>query len=132
MSDYIKRDDLLNALNAQRIEYNAAVNETIIKLPSADVVEADKAQKEIDYWHDKAQSYEQTILKLALNKADVVEVVRCKDCKHKPNGYTDDDVLRYPNFPHEENNPCPCQVYEDEWYSWIPNDDFYCGYGEKM
>lgn len=63
--------------------------------------------------------------------ADVVEVVRCKDCKHKPNGYTDDDVLRYPNFPHEENNPCPCQVYEDEWYSWIPNDDFYCSYGER-
>ena len=47
----------------------------------ADVVEADKAQKEIDYWHDKAQSYEQTILKLSLNKADVVEVVRCKDCR---------------------------------------------------
>ena len=63
--------------------------------------------------------------------ADVVEVVRCKDCKYKPNGYTDDDVLRYPNFPHEENNPCPCQVYEDEWYSWIPNDDFYCSYGER-
>ena len=67
----------------------------------------------------------------ALKAADVVEVVRCKDCKHKPNGYTDDDVLRYPNFPHEENNPCPCQVYEDEWYSWIPNDDFYCSYGER-
>ena len=63
--------------------------------------------------------------------ADVVEVVRCKDCKYKPNGYTDDDVLRYPNFPHKENNPCPCQVYEDEWYSWIPNDDFYCSYGER-
>ena len=63
--------------------------------------------------------------------ADVVEVVRCKDCKHKPNGYTDDDVLRYPNFPHEESNPCPCQVHEDEWYSWIPNDDFYCSYGER-
>lgn len=63
--------------------------------------------------------------------ADVREVVRCKDCKHKPNGYTDDDVLRYPNFPHEENNPCPCQVHEDEWYSWIPNDDFYCSYGER-
>lgn len=61
----------------------------------------------------------------------LTELVRCKDCKHKPNGYTDDDVLRYPNFPHEENNPCPCQVYEDEWYSWIPNDDFYCSFGER-
>lgn len=50
--------------------------------PTVDVVKVDKAQKEIDYWHDKAQSYEQTILKLSLNKADVVEVVRCNDCKH--------------------------------------------------
>lgn len=63
--------------------------------------------------------------------ADVVEVVRCKDCRHKPNGYIDDDVLRYPNFPHEESNPCPCKVYGDEWYSWIPNDDFYCSFGER-
>ena len=67
----------------------------------------------------------------SIESADVVEVVRCKDCKHKPNGYTDDDVLRYPNFPHEESNPCPCQVYEDKWYSWIPNDDFYCSFGER-
>lgn len=44
--------------------------------PTVDVVKVEKAQKEIDYWHDKAQSYEQTILKLSLNKADVVEVVR--------------------------------------------------------
>ena len=77
----------------------------------------------------KIVAYKEQIDKIPY--ADVVEVVRCKDCKHKPNGYTDDDVLRYPNFPHEENNPCPCQVYEDKWYSWIPNDDFYCSYGEK-
>lgn len=66
-----------------------------------------------------------------VDAVDVVEVVRCKDCRHKPNGYIDDDVLRYPNFPHEESNPCPCKVYGDEWYSWIPNDDFYCGFGER-
>lgn len=66
-----------------------------------------------------------------VDAVNVVELVRCKDCRHKPNGYIDDDVLRYPNFPHEENNPCPCHVYEDEWYSWIPNDDFYCGFGER-
>lgn len=61
-----------------------AYRDEIDNIPTADVVEEDKAQKEIDYWHDKAQSYEQTILKLSLNKADVVEVVRCKDCVYRP------------------------------------------------
>lgn len=82
--------------------------------PTADVVEADKAQKEIDYWHDKAQSYEQTILKLSLNRADVVEVVRCKDCK-----YWQDNNGGYPN----QN----CRWMKDE----TPDADDYCSYGEK-
>lgn len=78
MSDYIKREDAIKALEGWKIS-----GEMILAtVPSADVVEADKAQKEIDYWHDKAQSYEQTILKLSLNKADVVEVVRCKNCDY--------------------------------------------------
>ena len=95
MDDYIKREDAIERLSYHADFYqndrefggeemlykDSALNE-ISELPSADVVEGDKAQKEIDYWHDKAQSYEQTILKLSLNKADVVEVVRCKDCKH--------------------------------------------------
>ena len=83
MTDYIKREDAIKTLEGWKIS-----GEMILAIvPSADVVEVDKAQKEIDYWHDKAQSYEQTILKLSLNKADVVEVVRCKDCKHMPDIY---------------------------------------------
>ena len=87
MSDYISRQAAIEALKSEPIgkmiisKYN--MDGWLEGLPAADVVEADKAQKEIDYWHDKAQSYEQTILKLSLNKADVVEVVRCKDCKHR-------------------------------------------------
>ena len=80
----------------------------IEQLQTADVVEVDKAQKEIDYWHDKAQSYEQTILKLSLNKADVVEVVRCRDCKHR-------DIDRCGRFK--------CDV-------WVCDED-YCSYGER-
>lgn len=85
--------------------------------PSADVVEVDKAQKEIDYWHDRAQSYEQTILKLSLNKADVVEVVRCKDCKH---------------------NHCELVAGEECWLCGLGHEghkidrqDFYCADGER-
>ena len=78
MSDYIKREDAIKALEGLKIS-----GEMILAtVPSADVVEVDKVQKEIDYWHDKAQSYEQTILKLSLNKADVFEVVRCDQCRH--------------------------------------------------
>ena len=42
--------------------------------------------------------------------ADVVEVVRCKDCKHRTNkGICEKFRQRYPFFP---------------------EDDFYCGFGE--
>ena len=90
----------------------------------------EQAQKNFVH-ENKWVATEETRLLKNLPSADVVEVVRCKDCKHKPNGYIDDDVLRYPNFPHKENNPCPCQVYGDQWYSRVPNGDFYCSYGER-
>lgn len=54
------------------------------------------------------------------------ELVRCKDCKHRPimpedyeNGF---DLV----FPDEK---CPCQC-EDGWYSWMPDDDWFCANGE--
>lgn len=54
---------------------------------------------------------------------DVVEVVRCKDCKHFPVETNRDGLV----FPDEV---CPCHC-EDFWYSWKPKDDFYCGKGER-
>ena len=85
-------------------------------IPTADVVEADKAQKEIDYWHDKAQSYEQTILKLALNNADAVEVVRCQDCKYAEVADKDDSQDGY-----------ICQFHRGSiWFSGC-----YCSWGER-
>ena len=54
--------------------------------------------------------------------ADVVEVVRCKDCKWLPyideRGFVDGDTM------------CPC-INDDFYYSYIPNDDHYCSYGER-
>lgn len=44
---------------------------------------------------------------------DAVEIVRCKDCKH-----------RYHSVE------CPCQSY-DHFYSWMPADDWYCKKGER-
>lgn len=58
-----------------------------------------------------------------LAPVDAVEVVRCKDCKHRPTGSNRDDL----EFPDEK---CPCQC-EDYWYSWKPTDEWYCGNGER-
>lgn len=60
-------------------------------------------------------------------KESEVSFVRCRDCKHRPtveepyeNGFDID-------FPDDE---CPCQV-SDGWYSWIPDDDWFCANGER-
>ena len=66
------------------------------------------------------------VRKKDIDKMDTIhpEIVRCKDCKHKPNGNAaEHDVI----FPDDK---CPCQC-EDYWYSWIPRDDWYCGNAER-
>lgn len=53
------------------------------------------------------------------SKVDMVEVVRCKDCKHRP--------TQKKCFP---DMVCPCQC-SDSYYSWVPPDDWYCADGER-
>ena len=56
------------------------------------------------------------------------ELVLCKDCKHRPykNPYEDEyNLVAAPDWK------CPCVVQDDEYYSYIPADDFYCASGEK-
>lgn len=55
---------------------------------------------------------------------DFMEVVRCKDCKHRPTGTGANHDIEFPD------NRCPCQC-EDYWYSWMPDDDWYCANGER-
>lgn len=57
------------------------------------------------------------------------ELVMCKHCKHRPNGYEEEDTIRYPLFP---DDVCPCRCDGDEWYSWIPSDNWFCPRGERM
>lgn len=70
--------------------------------------------RQLAEWLEQLQAYQ---------KKDVVEVVRCKDCKHRPTGENKDDL----EFPDEI---CPCQC-EDYWYSWKPSDNWFCGNGER-
>ena len=55
---------------------------------------------------------------------DAIEVVRCKDCIHKPTGTRNKHDMEFPD------DICPCQC-EDYWYSWMPDDDWFCANGER-
>lgn len=61
---------------------------------------------------------------------DAVEVVRCKDCEHRPHIMgTDPDVFGRSGIV-VGDDVCPC-LCDDPYYSYIPDDDFFCAKGEK-
>jgi hypothetical protein len=65
-----------------------------------------------------------------LPAVDAAPVVRCRDCKHRPtdNRVRDNDSTGFAiEFP---DSSCPCQC-EDGWYNWYPDDDWFCGNGER-
>ena len=56
-----------------------------------------------------------------------MEIVRCKNCKHRPydeEGYGISEDLVFPD------DVCPFQC-DDLWYSQYPSDDFFCAKGER-
>ena len=74
------------------------------------------------------QAYADAISKIPA--AYVVEVVRCKDCIHRPSriyGAGNDREGFNLEFP---DDWCPMQC-EDGWYNRMPRDDFFCSYGER-
>lgn len=60
------------------------------------------------------------------------KIVRCKECKHRPIKEDADRENYGFNLiePNDGDGRCPCLV-SDGWYSWMPDDNFYCGYGER-
>lgn len=67
-----------------------------------------------------------------IDTAPSIDIVFCKECKHRPvkedaNG---EDYGFNLIEPTEDDDRCPCLV-DDGWFSWMPKDDFYCGYGER-
>lgn len=59
---------------------------------------------------------------------EAVNIVRCKDCKHrptKPEEYYDGFDLAFPD------EVCPCYCDGDPFYSWYPKDDWFCPNGER-
>lgn len=63
-----------------------------------------------------------------INSMPTISLVYCKDCKHRPiDNRTKENSSNFNiEFP---DGKCPCQC-DDGWYSWYPNDDWFCGNGE--
>lgn len=55
------------------------------------------------------------------------EIIRCKDCMHRPIK-KDGEIM--PPGPEYDDEKCPC-LCEDPFYSWMPRDDFFCANGER-
>lgn len=66
--------------------------------------------------------------------ADAVEVVRCKDCVHRPeapNGATSGLDVEAPRDEEGwSDETCP-YLCEDHWYNTIPQDEWFCHHGER-
>lgn len=61
---------------------------------------------------------------IAISALKQPEIIRCKDCKHRPKFDEEEEELIFPTYR------CPCQC-EDFYYSWMPKDDWFCGNGER-
>ncbi|MBO7449765.1 MAG: hypothetical protein J6U54_05290 [Clostridiales bacterium] len=61
-------------------------------------------------------------------------ITKCKDCKHRPKIAEGHDANDYTNsgfaldFPNDFKCPCRC---EDPYYSWMPDDNWFCANGER-
>lgn len=94
-------------------------------------IEAEKMLKE--YEHGIYDTTDLAEMLYYMPAADVVEVVRCKECRHRPL-MVDGDV-KDPNYNEsawEEDYTCPYLCYEDDFYNCMPPDDGFCNYGERM
>ena len=70
-------------------------------------------------------------LKDFIDEAPSINIVFCKECKHRPVKEDADGVdWGFNIIAPEGSNRCPCLV-DDGWYSWMPKDNFFCGYGER-
>ena len=62
---------------------------------------------------------------------DQPQIIRCKDCKHRPElKLYSDRHGNYTAVEFPDGSKCPCQC-EDFFYSWYPKDDWFCANGER-
>lgn len=93
MSDYIKREDAIRTMAQYMMDMA--------------LIDNPEASDRIEQWEGSIAAPVMSTVKAA----DVVEVVRCKDCKWR---YSTSDCTHW--------LPCMDIIY---------NHDFYCGFGER-
>ena len=111
MTDYISRDAAIESfrknLDGGYVLTNDAQTTHILQsLPAADVVPMD--------FHERCLRIE-IQKRMALEKADVREVVYCKDCRHRD----------------PEDHKCDCGGTERQGCPFKVADDYFCAYGER-
>lgn len=93
------------------------------------LIDADDLLVQYDKEHEGPPGRARELIENAPTVKDAVKVIRCKDCIHRPTindkGVTNGFGLQFP-----DNSKCPCRC-DDPYYSWMPNDNWFCGNGEK-
>ena len=93
------------------------------------VIDADDLLMQYDKEHEGPPGRARELIENAPTVEDAVEVIRCKDCIHRPTINDPRAIggfgLRFP-----DDSKCPCRC-DDGYYSWMPNDNWFCGNGEK-
>lgn len=93
-----------------------------------DVSNLDIPSDENDY--DELVAFADKVAEM-ITDAPSIDIVFCKECKHRPIKEDADGAdFGFNIIATEISSPCPCLV-DDGWYSWMPKDNFFCGYGER-
>ena len=108
--DKVDRIVKVNHLNPDMVWFTPNGVKTLME----DLPSAEPDDEEANYWHEKANSYEQTLVKLAQSKAEQPEIIRCKDCKHSEHWYRD---------------KCRCFLWVEDGIDVF--DDGFCNYAER-
>ena len=122
MAGLIDRQAAIDALWKALYEYEDVTEKQFIDSDELDV--GDWFQHRI-FVQNMSDIDRQTIL--ALPSADVVEVVRCKDCVHyMPYDWMFSEVWQSKNIEDYPQNEIGC-----EWIDHYVKPDDYCSYGER-
>ena len=81
-------------------------------------------------WFDVKEAYAKRTLS---PNCPLIEIVTCGECKHKPIKYDPEGDEFGFNLvsPNGYDNLCPCLNTDDGFYSYMPDDNFFCAYGER-
>ena len=61
---------------------------------------------------------------------EMKDLVLCKNCKHRPEKVEESDEYDMDTDLEFPDEVCPCQC-DDYYYSWMPDDDWFCKNGER-